>query len=270
MTVRFLPLAIVGALVVSLAGCKKAQRAASPPALPTTMTSTGQEMVLVPAEYFTMGDNRKDEPDERAHKVYVSAFYIDTRLVTQADYEKVMGANPAKWKGASHPVEQIRWTQAAEYCNARSKLEGLEPAYTPRTWECNFEAGGYRLPTECEWECAVRAGTTTAYCFGDDPSLLREYAWFRDNAVQGTQPVGKKRPMLGGCTMFMATCGNGATTDTRKIITPTVPKRTRRARARERCACCAEVAGHRGPTSAVRPTATMRTPASPTPASGRM
>jgi formylglycine-generating enzyme required for sulfatase activity len=155
-----------------------------------TTTESQTKMVLLPGGTFMMGD--KDEIDAPPHEVAISPFYIDTHLVTQEQYEKLMGDNPSRWKADKNPVEQMRWSDAARYCNARSESEGLEPCYDLNTWECDFAANGYRLPTEAEWEYACRAGTTTAYFFGDNASKLKAYAWFENNSGGKPRPVGLK------------------------------------------------------------------------------
>jgi formylglycine-generating enzyme required for sulfatase activity len=156
-------------------------------------TKSGVEMILVPGGAFTMGDKQGDV-DEEPHEVYIDSFYIDKYPVTQEEYEKVMGENPSRWKGRKNPVEQVRWSDAVKYCNARSRREGLQPCYDLETWECNFDANGYRLPTEAEWEYACRAGTKTSYSFGDDSKKLRNYAWFKENSSGRPRPVGQKLP----------------------------------------------------------------------------
>ena len=157
-----------------------------------TATESQIEMVQIPGGRFTMGD--KDEVDAPPHEIAVSPFYVDKHLVTQEQYQKIMGDNPSRWKGGKNPVEQVRWSDAVKFCNARSRLEGLQPCYDLETWQCNFEANGYRLPTEAEWEYACRAGTQTTYLFGSDASKLGDYAWFDKNSGGHPQPVGRKRP----------------------------------------------------------------------------
>ena len=150
-------------------------------------------MALIPGGWFVMGSAAKGESDESPHKVYVSPFSMDRYEVRQDEYERVMGENPSRWKAPANPVEQIRWPQAIKYCNARSEREGLQPAYNLQTGECNFEADGYRLPTEAEWEYAARAGTASAYHFGDRPEQLRRFAWYKDTCpLRRPSPVGQK------------------------------------------------------------------------------
>ncbi|HUT89252.1 MAG TPA: formylglycine-generating enzyme family protein [Thermoguttaceae bacterium] len=183
------------ALAVALVfGCRRVEP--EPQAEPSALgqTAAGPEMALIPGGWFNMGSAENRETDEPLHRAYVGPFYVDRYEVTQAEYERVTGNNPSRWKNAENPAEQIRWANAATYCNARSRLEGLEPVYDPKTWECDFEADGYRLPTEAEWEYAARAGTETEYFFGDGPSRLKQYAWFKENCTRRPRPVGQREP----------------------------------------------------------------------------
>ena len=95
-----------------------------------------------------------------------------------------MGNNPSRFQGDPNcPVEQVSWQDAQDFIQKLNAREGGTP---------------YRLPTEAEWEYAARAGTTTAYCFGDDVSQLRAYAWYRDNSDGRTHPVGQLQPNAWG------------------------------------------------------------------------
>ena len=154
--------------------------------------SKTSEMVQIPAGRFLMGD--PDQADAPPHEVIVSSFYMDKNLVTQQQYRKVMGANPSRWKGDKNPVEQVRWSDAVKYCNKLSQQERLTPCYNLTNWQCDFEANGYRLPTEAEWEYACRAGTTTPFFFGRTSDNLGNYAWFDRNSDGHPNPVGKKEP----------------------------------------------------------------------------
>ncbi|MFC2167511.1 formylglycine-generating enzyme family protein [Acidobacteriota bacterium] len=157
-------------------------------------TAYGVEMVVLPGGWFEMGDEANADCDAPAHKVWVDSFYMDRYEVTQDLYFKLQISDSSRFEGENLPVEQKTWIDAVRFCNIRSYEEGLELCYDEDTLECNFEAGGYRLPTEAEWEYACRAGTTSSYSYGDDPNELSRYAWFNPNAGGKTQTIGSRRP----------------------------------------------------------------------------
>ena len=114
------------------------------------------EMVLIPAEKFKMGSPTKEDcrnDDEMQHEVTLTkSYYLGKYAVTQEQWKAVMGDNPSDTKGAKVPVTDVSWDDCQDFIK---KLNANS-------------SGGYRLPTESEWEYACRAGTTTAYSFGDN------------------------------------------------------------------------------------------------------
>jgi len=160
----------------------------------TIRTESGIEMVLLPGGEFRMGDDRGEDDEQPAHVVRVGSFYMDVCEVTQESFQLMMGRNPSKWQDPARPVERMSWYLAIQYCNMRSTREGFQPCYDLQTLRCDFSADGYRLPTEAEWEYACRAGTTSRYSFGDDPSKLSDFAWFKSNSGGRTHLVREKRP----------------------------------------------------------------------------
>lgn len=150
--------------------------------------SIGMEFVFIPAGEFDMGspsrEKRRKLWESPVHRVTIKKpFYLGRYLVTQEQWQKVMGNNPSFFKGEKHPVENISWIEVQVFLQ---KLNSLEKAD-----ENNCI---YRLPTEAEWEYSARAGTATSYFFGDDESKLTEYAWFLENSGLETHPVGLKKP----------------------------------------------------------------------------
>lgn len=202
-TRQLLGIAVWVLALFSLTACNQGPKAelaaeARSAAAKTITTPGGLTMALIPAGEFEMGDDKGD-PDERpAHKVQVSACYMDTHEVTQKSYETLMQQNPSKSKGPDKPVEQVDWYHAVLFCNMRSLKEGLKPCYDSKTLACDYNANGYRLPTEAEWEYACRAGTRESYSFGNDAAKLKACAWFKANAGQTSHPVGQKSPNAWG------------------------------------------------------------------------
>ncbi len=182
-------------VLVVFAGCRRAGEDAAAPEV--VKTAGGVEMVVIPGGSFEMGGS--GGPDEESvHRVQVGPFWMDRCEVVQEEFRKHQISDPSHFKGARQPLEQINWTDAAIYCNERSLAEGLEPCYDEDTWECNFDANGYRLPTEAEWEYACRAGSTTEYSFGNSAGPLKAHAWYGENSAGTTHPVGQKKPNAWG------------------------------------------------------------------------
>jgi formylglycine-generating enzyme required for sulfatase activity len=116
-------------------------------------------------------------------------FWIGKYEVTQGEYLEVTGTNPSIFPGdPNRPVSSVSWPDATNYCwqlTQRELATGRIPA-----------GSEYRLPTEAEWECAARAGTSTRFSYGDDPDYasLTNHAWYFLNGDLTVHPVGQKLP----------------------------------------------------------------------------
>ncbi|RKX34113.1 MAG: sulfatase-modifying factor protein, partial [Verrucomicrobia bacterium] len=121
--------------------------------------------------------------------------------------------NPGSGKTASHPVHSVNWYDVVKWCNARSAVEGRTPCYNLSNWSCNWNADGYRLPTEAEREKAARGGLNgRRFGWGDlithseaNYYSDRSYAYdvsptlgfhpdFNDGGTPYTSPVGSFAP----------------------------------------------------------------------------
>ncbi|MEA2027764.1 MAG: formylglycine-generating enzyme family protein [Campylobacterota bacterium] len=144
--------------------------------------SIGMEFVKIPSGSFMMGrdanfeDGSSDELPQ--HRESVSSFYMQTTEVTQAQWVRVMGYNPSNFKGRNNPVEKVSWYDAKKFIKKLNAMEG---------------SSKYYLPSETQWEYAARAGSSSAYCFGDDKGGLGAYAWYNANSGERTHPVAQKR-----------------------------------------------------------------------------
>ncbi|MCP4697286.1 MAG: SUMF1/EgtB/PvdO family nonheme iron enzyme [Gammaproteobacteria bacterium] len=146
----------------------------------------GPAMVFLAGGSFIMGDDKSDRDNEKpVHPVTLSEFSVGRYPVTFEEYDRFCEAVKREkpedegWGRGKRPVINVSWHDAVAYCEWLSEQTKQE----------------YRLLTEAEWEYACRAGSETAYCFGDDENQLAEYAWY-DEELKGktTHPVGKKKP----------------------------------------------------------------------------
>lgn len=137
-----------------------------------------------PAEYY------HGPPGKRERVKMSTPFRIAKYELPQNLYEAVMGENPSRWKGPRNSVEMVGWDEASAFCEKVTRLL--------RDRKLIRETEAVRLPTEREWEYACRAGSTSAYSFGDRVEDLDVHAWFSGNAAGNDPPVGAKKPNAWG------------------------------------------------------------------------
>ena len=146
-----------------------------------TVASISMDMIFCPPGTFTMGSPANETgrgTDETQHQVTLShGFYLGKHEVTQAQYQAVMNGNsaglsadPSQFKGSNRPVERASWEDAQIFLAQLNAIEQTA-GRLPTGWK-------YVLPTEAQWEYACRAGTTSAYSWGNDINSSRaNYNW---------------------------------------------------------------------------------------------
>jgi eukaryotic-like serine/threonine-protein kinase len=148
------------------------------------------EMVEIPAGDFIMGsppgELERESNESPQHRVNIAGFSMGRFVVTQAQWQAVMGSNPSGFKGEKNPVENVSWNDAQAFCKKLSQQTG-------RT---------YRLPSEAEWEYACRAGTTTPFHFG--PTIRSKLANYNGEYSYGAGPKGQSRRQTTPVDSFVA------------------------------------------------------------------
>ncbi|MDB6151148.1 MAG: hypothetical protein JWQ44_2596 [Chthoniobacter sp.] len=176
------------------------------------------EMIPIPAGKFKMGSSENEagrKPDEGpVHEVEIAPFWMDKHEVTWNAFELFMYPNEEKKARESQnlplalnqltdavtrptqPYVEMSFGMGKEGFPAISMTQHAANKFCQ--WLSAKTGHFYRLPTEAEWEYAARAGTTTAYPWGDDPQQIGQYAWWGKNADFKYQKVGKKKPNAWG------------------------------------------------------------------------
>jgi sulfatase modifying factor 1 len=138
-----------------------------------------------PPGKFTMGspchETDRGADENQVPVELTTGFWLGETVVTQELYQAILDRAPSYFIGPQRPVETVSWDEAQAFCESLTVMlreQGVLAA-----------ASAASLPTEAQWEYACRAGTTTAYFFGNDASWLGQFAWFHGNSRGETHPV---------------------------------------------------------------------------------
>ena len=128
-----------------------------------TIPALNLEMIWVQPGTFTMGspttEAGRDKGETQRKVTLTNGFYLGKYEVTQSQYKAVMNENPSEFVGDNRPVEMVSWNKAIEFCDKLTEIQ-RKASMLPKGMV-------YTLPTEAQWEYACRAGTTTAYSWGN-------------------------------------------------------------------------------------------------------
>lgn len=166
---------------------------AAPVVLPKPSIIVPDHMVLVKGGTFQMGE------DKEAHTVSLSDFLIAKHPLTSEEYDAFCKATgrelPSDAGSGKRPVIKVNWFDAVDYCNWRSQHEDLREVYQINQQQVspNWQANGYRLPTEAEWEYSARGGKESQGYKYAGSNNVDEVAWYSKNSGDETQPVGQKQ-----------------------------------------------------------------------------
>lgn len=143
------------------------------------LDSISANMVWVTGGRFVMGNDGGEADERPAYEVVVDGFAISRYMVTQRQWEAIMGSNPSEFKGCDQcPVDRVSWNDVQRFIKILNELTGKK----------------YNLPTEAEWEYAAKGGKESKayrYSGGND---IDEVAWYAGNSSTRPHPVGEKKP----------------------------------------------------------------------------
>jgi len=165
------------------------------------------EMVYIEKGTFFMGNNNGSENEKPAHDVTLTrSFYMSKYEITYSIYDiyctktNTDKSTDRGWGRDNRPVVHVNWFNAIKFCNWLSKNEKLKECYTRKiinnkeVWFCDFNAEGYRLPTEAEWEYAARGGSKSKEFKYSGSNKPDDVSWYSNNSDMMTHPVGMKKP----------------------------------------------------------------------------